>query len=298
MSLGLFAGCSRNYGIDGISDVSQSSSAQGNLNIDNGNGDGSGDGIGNGNTGGIQETLKKIKPALAIGSSNCLLCHSTVNGNIISDFGTPNSLNLNNNSAIIPEVKFYRQSASSGRGEYIYDNWNSYGNKSFWGTSFINGTVFVPRLNLDASTRSGAIEMIQEGKKSMQTLGDWSNVGIPIPTSSPLDSSAPESLASVAEYLRIVLNYRTPDFLNVIENWPKLSKPAGSIANSKVVEIAKINISAPDATFLRSIFSSEVAVLPVGPNAEKLKYKKAAGSNLSLSHFRDRGDFFRMMRVS
>jgi hypothetical protein len=187
-----------------------------------------------------QLPLKDFKPALAVRDTACLFCHSSVKGNIVTDFGA------NENQ----EVKFYNtadRNTNTVAGGYWLGNWG-HANQISLATSYIEGEVFVPRRNLSQKVRDYASGNFLEGRDS--TLEELfpeyttSQDNVYVDTTPYVD---PTYLVSLADYFDAALSFRTQGYLEFINgpyaNRPK--RPGIDPTNISVREVNSVKIGAP-----------------------------------------------------
>jgi hypothetical protein len=228
------------------------------------------DGGNNGRFGNLD--VARVKPSLAVSNGVCVNCHSVINGNYVTDFASNGS-----------PVDFLRGDANStnhvdffGAGAFT-SNWVTYGNRSYDGTSFVKGTIILPKVILGARTQTNMAALIQDEKSAMPILQaneSFTDGSASYPNSPVLMPSALENVTTAAQYLNSVLNYRSEDYLTVLTNWKLF--PAKTIQpDTQIREVLSVSIGAPSATMIRDLL----------PNGQKLLYIAAPGSTLSLSNF-------------
>lgn len=83
--------------------------------------------------------FRALQPALAVRAASCLMCHAQVASNVITDFGAGANYFFNKGNQF---AGFY--------GDW-YDNNLVTGGYSSWSTAVIQGSVYVPKVNLDHS---------------------------------------------------------------------------------------------------------------------------------------------------
>lgn len=92
----------------------------------------------------VQNPLRNFKPALVVRAAECLLCHASVKGDIISDFGFKSSIDpFSGDFFFIPHVDPGVQAIATRAysvGHSVSDDPNASG----WRTALINGNVVVP----------------------------------------------------------------------------------------------------------------------------------------------------------
>ena len=82
-------------------------------------------------------TFRTLQPALAVRGASCLMCHAQVSANVITDFGNGNNF------------FFDKDKGTDG----FYSDWYSGGvsGTSWWASSIIRGSVYVPKASMDHS---------------------------------------------------------------------------------------------------------------------------------------------------
>lgn len=169
----------------------------------------------------IKNDILTFKPAIAIKNTSCILCHSNIKGNIVT------------NMAFTSTQRNFHGAAADGTGDYMEiggSYWTGISNGSMaYGTSFIEGKIYVPQLILNTASRDYARAMVGANKP-----GNY-------------DSATPSStITTVADYLNAVLPHRTTSYINYLSTF---SNPSGSF--TKDARVNPRNISVRE---LRNVF--------------------------------------------
>lgn len=213
----------------------------------------------------IKNDILTFKPALALRNTSCILCHSSVKGNVVTD------MNFSTNGL----YEFHGMTAG-GTGDYLVSaaEENSYKSRSISiGTSFIEGTFFVPKLNLGPASKAAAQQFFFDTKAPGY---NW------------YQTTTPTSIITVADYLNSLLSYRTDYFLdNVLRNFTSggfnYGKDSSIIPrNVGVREVKSVFIGWPAASKITSFLET--------PNS----YQYYLWDNLAqeLTNFGKQGDRF------
>lgn len=188
-----------------------------------------------------------FRPALAIRNTNCIFCHASVEGNVITDLAT--------NSGSTDQAQFLGSIAGvKGRGDYTFGNNFGWRASVSLTTNFIQGTIYMPRRMIDPRTLSAIIPNIQTAASTPMTqlLGYPQYPGVP---ATPIyQANIPTNFKTIASYANAVLNYRTSDYLNTIKNDPGVPKKADVVPDASIREILGVSISSPSADDLRTDF--------------------------------------------
>jgi len=166
VALGLFSGCEKDYMI-GVNEIEATDVAQKLT---------------------INETISRVRPALAIRGANCILCHANVKSNLVTDFGF--STNDHDN--------FYFGLDSSNLG-------SMYGNRDDnWKTSSFAAQVLVPRgTPATPFGQASAADFVSdvansaEGNDQRPEVNEVKSVYIGAPTEDDIDRLSPAPLFSI-----------------------------------------------------------------------------------------------------
>lgn len=185
----------------------------------------------------IRNDILTFKPALAVQNTACILCHSNIQGNIVTDFQfNATKYNMVN----VPGV--------SGSGDELMND--SYytgitgGGSGGYGTSYIEGRIYVPKLNIGTETKNIIQPILANNKPSYY------------------DSATPTVVNTVAEYLNAILPHRTTAYLNILANY---IAPANEVftkdgrinpRNISIREVNSVFIGAPAANKITSFLDA------------------------------------------
>lgn len=199
---------------------------------------GFGDSIKNITTLDIANDLLTYKPALAIKNMACILCHSNVKGNIYTDFGFTSSPSYNHlvysNSTL----------SNSGTGDYLETIGSEFsgipnGSQAF-GTSFIEGKIYTPKVLLQSSDQSLIQNMLISNKPGL------------------FDSNTPTVITTVADYLNSILPHRTTAYLDYLKNYTNSGYPTVSFAYDSRVNPYSVSIREVNSLNIGSISSNQI----------------------------------------
>jgi hypothetical protein len=217
--------------------------------------------------------IAQSKASLAVSNGVCVHCHSVIVGNYVTDLGySGNAVDFLNQAGIAG-------SNGWGQGEFL-GAWGSYGSRTFAGTTFMQGTIMLPRVPLSARAQTEVAISIHDSKNTMVTLaasegfGDGRTTGYP--NSPVLQANAPENVTSAAAYLNSAINYRTTDYLNVISNWAIFTTPKPNMnVDTQIREVKAVTIGAPNAAMIRALL----------PSGQKMNYIPNNAQSPALSNF-------------
>lgn len=193
------------------------------------------------------ESLPVI-PQLAIKDGSCIMCHSSVKANIYTDMGFTGNMGA------------FHGLGSPGSGNQINTNGfngtsDTYGGvDQGYGTSFIQGTIFTPKLNFTPTAKTYLQNMIVAGKGTVNLYNGSTSVSQTV-----YKSTAPTVIDTVADYLNSTLFHRTSSYLNFLLNWGSglFSKtPSVSPTQIAVREIPSIHIGWPITTQITSFIDN------------------------------------------
>jgi hypothetical protein len=153
------------------------------------------------------ETLKTIQPALAVRGITCVLCHASINANVITDFGLGTSDFLGSNKHFYNDTSWFNNLAGA------------------WQSSHINGTVFVPN--------------VQVTRQVQNVLGSaYTN----------------QPLLKIVDFMKIPYTTTYRDYLTTQEAQSEMSfNVVPAAGNDKVVEKSQISIRAPAESEIREL---------------------------------------------
>jgi len=164
----------------------------------------------------IKNDFLTFKPAIAIKNTACILCHSNIKGNIVTNLGFTPTRERN-----------FRGLGHPGTGDDIEQGGGSYwagipnGSMSY-GTSFIEGKIYVPQLILSPESRDYARTMVGANKP-----GSY-------------DSATPSStITTVGDYLNAILPHRTTNYINRLSTF---SIPDGNFSKDSRIDPRNISI--------------------------------------------------------
>lgn len=208
----------------------------------------------------IKNDLLTFKPALAVRNTSCILCHSNIKGNIVTDFNFSES----NNELTGHTVLNY-----TGSGDYIglgSTYWNGINNSSMsYGTSYIEGKIYAKKVNLGPISKSIVESTLSSNKPTF------------------FDSTTPTVITTISDYLNSFLPHRTSYYLNLLlnyvlpDNTQTFSKdPRVNPLNISIREVNNVFINAPSADKITSFLDS--------PNSFKY-YKWDDNSSYDLNNF-------------
>ncbi len=216
--------------------------------------------------------LLSLKPALAVRNTACIFCHSSVKGNVITDFGFE----------VGRPGYFFGNAVAPLRGQGIYNFGNSYSWRSSDSLSpnFIEGTMFVPRREISSDKLPSLINQINiSATTSMRLLPNFPNAAN-MPNVPIFSADIPKaSIVTMADYSNAVLNHRTPEFLSAMRVDPVMPKAPDINPDTNIREISELKIGAPTAVQLREIFG----------NAGGIVYRRQGDNGAALKNFSAQG---------
>ncbi|MEY4617593.1 MAG: hypothetical protein RJB66_2553 [Pseudomonadota bacterium] len=184
-----------------------------------------------------ENPILDFKPALAVNKTQCLSCHSQVDGNFVTSLGLVDGKN---------EISFHNNGtyqAKMAYGEFAYGNWTDHGSKAFSLTTFIRGNVFVPHAPLDSAAKTFSKNIFAE---ATQTLTLTSSIQV----SAVMDFAGVQQRLGLnlaepqtgGQFLYATNRLRTPEYLKYLTNYG-----AGKtiLPDTKFTEVKAISIQAP-----------------------------------------------------
>jgi hypothetical protein len=217
-----------------------------------------------------ENPLMAFKPALAIRNTNCLFCHASVKGNIITDMAI----------AAGHQGTFFGDPAG-GAGEYMLGNF-SYQTELGLSSNFIQGTLYMPRREIATSSQNMASTRLKNGTSNMPTLSKFLNADH-APNAPIYSNMVPLSFKYIAEYANAALNYRTSDYLSFLQSPYSYSQADTTLqASSPIREVKDVYIGAPTAAQLRQTFGTSSALV----------YIKQSADSFDLSGFAKSGNYY------
>lgn len=195
---------------------------------------------------GIQGTTME-SPQFAMRNPSFMLYHSSIKANVHTDFGSSTST-----------VNLYSPTLL-GKGDFVdnegYGATDTNGGESIaFGTAFIEGTIYVPKKNLNSASQTKANTFISSGKS---TVGLNNGFGLYLPYT--LYNSTASSVTSMAQYLYNVLFERTTSYLSFLASWgPTQFNKDNSVNtnNALLREINGISIKHPTSAIVLSFLDS------------------------------------------
>lgn len=135
--------------------------------------------------------IMKYKPALAVGDPNCVMCHASVKGNVLSNFNNIGRLDMGEWGV-----------GGGATGDHLFkaSSMNEWRGRSGASMSMIKGTYYAQRVVLDADVQTTVSSWISESKTAVIGNRTW-----PI-----LTPAAPASVNTFAKYLNLSFQYRDP----------------------------------------------------------------------------------------
>jgi hypothetical protein len=214
----------------------------------------------------IKTDLLAFKPAIAVKNMGCIMCHASVKGNIVTDMGFSNN-----------QGEFFGL-GSPGSGNEIDTTGFSGGSwggvdKSF-GTSYIQGTIFIPKLTFTPSAKSYLESMVVSGKSPVSV----SNGSGGMSTQTLYKSTVSTTFNTVADYINSAWINRTSSYLSFLLNWGSglfAKDPTISPTSLFVREVPSVNISWPAASKITSFLD----------NPGTFKYYKWDDAGADLTNF-------------
>jgi len=155
-----------------------------------------------------QSNYIKHPPQFVMRASNCILCHSSINGSMTTDFG------FTGTSADKFPVGLYGTDLIAG--DSFMPNWQSFGNPSTgYGTSFFQGKIIAPPINIyDTTTLAQINSVLTQGQGTVSV-----NTGLAQQVIVPIKSSWTGPVATIADYLNAFVLNRTQSLINLLENY-------------------------------------------------------------------------------
>ncbi len=223
-----------------------------------------------------------FKPALVVRNLNCIFCHATIKGNVISDY----------TSAADISVGFRGVSTTSRSGDYTYSHWGDHGARSFLLTVFLDGTFYLPTKKIEGPSLTKGLEILAESKgtsmDSLNLFGKKGN-GTPLsgfslidPSAKVLKATAPSAVSFISEWVDTTLNFRTEAFIEQMRIFPSYLMPANATINSPVKEVASVKIGAPSESEIKALLR----------DGESVTYYKQGDDARDLTHFKSHGSYF------
>jgi len=208
----------------------------------------------------------KFKPALALNKSQCLFCHSQVNGNYVTSMGTDDSKMevtfQNGGDPVDPERRF---------GDFFWTNYTDYYAKSFWMTTHLKGTVYLPHRSLSKAGAISASSLITEAQLK-QILVDG-QPAIPLLDFSAVKGALLDLLKNPqtgGQYIYSLSSFRSKAFLDRLLDWTGIKKTL--VPDTMVQEVDSVKISAPsEAEILAKVKKgTDFTYYPQGPTSSPL----------------------------
>jgi len=226
----------------------------------------------------VVSSISTFRPALAVSETKCMMCHASIQGNLITD------LNFQNGHG-----DFYGSNpAGVGTGDYIFSTYRSDSmSRSTMASTMITGTLYVPSLMLNPTTMDHMSGGFDWGVRNAMTIDSATTVH-DMAASVGRSSSSQNMLYdnppmpqnsdpwSAAQFYNLAINYRSNDYLSVM--WPGRTPP-----QTQIREISSVTITAPTETEIRNL-------LPAGKH---LSYRPSTGTDIkTLSGFSEYGGFY------
>lgn len=227
-----------------------------------------------------EETIKLLKPVLAVSDTRCLICHSNIKGNFVTDQGA----SLRDDA----KIHLYNLDSSVGYTDFVWADYSTYGARNFLSTLNMTGELIVPKIDLTEASQIFAAQLIQEYKSTQinqankieTAAGNLSD----LPSGFILKSEAPAAPKTLSQYMNAFLNFRTEDYfftlakVRVKQSYADLNERSNNVI---VKEVKKIVIDAPT--------TAELLLLLKG---QRLVYLPHPGSTAALKNFDDHQSFF------
>jgi hypothetical protein len=192
------------------------------------------------------EVLQHLKPSLVISDTRCILCHSTVRGNLISEFGSNYFKGSNNKLGI----HNFDTQARYPYLDYIYGNMTDYASDNFLTLTNIEGHIYLPKVELTEDSKLKATQLLT--RNSTHPLSEYfSNLNIDKSSSNQFlfkSEVQKKSINTLRDYVDAFLNYKTDDYKSFLNAFRKKSgyMNFGKLdAESTVFEFSKLKINAP-----------------------------------------------------
>jgi|GEM_PF-3236848 len=217
-----------------------------------------------------ENPLLAFKPALAVRNTNCLFCHSSVEGNVITDM----AFNSGKQGTFLGDP-------AGGSGEYLFGNF-SWQAETGLSNNTIQGTIYMPRREIATSSQNLASAGIKAGMSNMPILPYFTNA-TNAPNTPIYLNTVPLSFQYIAQYANAALNYRTPDYLAFLKT-PYANTPADPslTANSPIREVKDVVIQAPTAAQLQQTFGATNTYV----------YIKQSDDGYDLTNFAKMGNYY------
>lgn len=227
-----------------------------------------------------EQTIKLLKPVLAVSDTRCLICHSNIKGNFVTDQGA--SLRQDD------KIHLYYLDSANGNTDYVWPDYSTYGTRNFLSTLNMTGELTVPKVELTAASQAFAAEIIQEYKSTAINKAPKIDTAAgplaDLPTGYFLKTEAPTNPVTLSEYMNSFLNFRTVDnfiMLAKVREKQKYAELTERSNNIVIKEVKKVTIDAPTAAELQSLLKGE-----------RFVYFPEAGSTIVLKNFEDHNSFF------
>ena len=227
-----------------------------------------------------ENPIMAFKPALAVRDLTCIFCHATIKGNVISDYTN------------IPSGKVgFRGVGSNKAGDYHHNEWYDHGGRTFSGTVFLDGTFFLPKLDLETSSANKAKEVIAQSKfTTMDALPGFgksssgsflSGFKFIDPKAHVLRAETPAAVQTIGEWVDVILNFRSETFIEQLRVFPGYQKASAARNLASIREVVEVKIGHPtEADILGLMKDSGVT------------YYKQGDDALELNHFENFGSYF------
>jgi hypothetical protein len=213
-----------------------------------------------------------FKPALAVRNTNCLFCHASIQGNVITDMAFSSG-----------KQGTFLGDPAGGSGEYLAGDF-SWQSENFLSTNYIQGTLYMPRREISTSSQNMAAGFLRNSLGNMPTLPNFTNA-TKAPNAPIYTNTIPLSFQSIAQYANSVLNYRTPDYLNFLKSPYANPSPVDATITSpgpQIREIKDLTIQSPTAAQLKQVFGT----------ASPLVYIKQSDDGYDLTNFAKSGNYY------
>lgn len=201
-----------------------------------------------------EEAIKTLKPALVVSDAHCIICHSNISGNFVTDMGASKRED--------GKIHLYGLDSDAGYTDYLYGDYNTYGSRNFISTINIKGNIMIPKAELTEASQNFAKTLIQE-YKSLQlkdatqmanAVGDLNQV----PAGTFLKTNAPDAPVSLKDYLNTFINFRTDEFfetMGVIREHNFFSMLNSTNNSVEITEVKTLIIDAPTADEIKAKLS-------------------------------------------
>lgn len=219
----------------------------------------------------ISNDLLSFKPALAIKNMACVLCHSNIKGNIITDFGLDSSASYNHLAELSSMTP-----TNSGTGDQFSSastEWAGINGSNSFGTSYIEGTIFTPKVSFVSSDKTKVQNLIVNNLNGVY------------------DSSTPTVLNTIADYLNSILPHRTASYLSYLKNYSNTNYSSINFTKDNRINPYNISIRELKNVSINSISSNQI--ISFLDFLSSYKYYKWTASSSDLLNFGLRyGNFY------